>query len=297
MKYLIQKVQIFIFNFFAKFSKNKNILFSKFMSNHDIDYILKNSKIGNCLYLLNVHDIGVSRRIYIGMDDEHLKTIKAIAWIKKYKGETINTLFDIGANLGHISLPLIKEKLITKAFMWEPDIDNFKLLQCNILLNNCKENTIVFNEALGEKEETVMLELSNDNFGDHRIRVTNEKGAYSEQNRSLIECKQRPLDYFISENIDIKSLLVWIDVQGFEAKVLLGAKKLLALKPALVFEYWPYGLHRAGGINGLCDILIEYKNWTKLNLDSPDPQPISELESLYIKYQNDDKFQMDILFF
>jgi hypothetical protein len=69
------------------------------------------------------------------------------------------------------------------------------------------------------------------------------------------------------------------------------------LKPALVFEYWPYGLHRAGGINGLCDILIEYKNWTKLNLDSPDPQPISELESLYIKYQNDDKFQMDILLY
>ena len=26
----------------------------------------------------------------------------------------------------------IKEKLITKAFMWEPDFDNFKLLQCNI---------------------------------------------------------------------------------------------------------------------------------------------------------------------
>ena len=76
MKHLIQKVLIFIFNFFAKFSKNKNILFSKFMSNHDIDYILKNSKIGNCLYVLNVHDIGVSRRIYIGMDDEHLKTIK-----------------------------------------------------------------------------------------------------------------------------------------------------------------------------------------------------------------------------
>ena len=79
MKHLIQKVLIFIFNFFTKFSKNKNILFSKFMSNHDINYILKNSKIGNCLYVLNVHDIGVSRRIYIGMDDEHLKTIKAIA--------------------------------------------------------------------------------------------------------------------------------------------------------------------------------------------------------------------------
>ena len=68
---------------------------------------------------------------YIGMDDEHLKTIKAIAWIKKYRGENINTIFDIGANIGHISLPLIKEKMITKAYMWEPDIDNFKLLQCN----------------------------------------------------------------------------------------------------------------------------------------------------------------------
>jgi len=297
MKHLIQKVLIFIFNFFTKFSKNKNILFSKFMSNHDINYILKNSKIGNCLYVLNVHDIGVSRRIYIGMDDEHLKTIKAIAWIKKYKGETINTLYDIGANLGHISLPLIKEKLITKAFMWEPDFDNFKLLQCNILLNNCKENTIVFNEALGEKEETVMLELSNDNFGDHRIRVTNEKGAYSEESRSLIECKQRPLDYYISENTDIKSLLIWIDVQGFEAKVLLGAKKTLSLKPALAFEFWPYGLKRAGGINGLCDLLIEYKTWNNLFLDNPDPQTINELEKLYIKYQNDDQFSIDVLLY
>ena len=100
-------------------------------------------------------------------------------------------------------------------------------------------------------------------------------------------------DYYISENTDIKSLLIWIDVQGFEAKVLLGAKKTLSLKPALAFEFWPYGLKRAGGINGLCDLLIEYKTWNNLFLDNPDPQTINELEKLYIKYQNDDQFSID----
>ena len=83
-----------------------------------------------------------------------------------------------------------------------------------------------------------MLELSNDNFGDHRIRVTNEKGAYSEESRSLIECKQRPLDYYISEKVQSnynikfiqqkmkefnKSLFTYLDSIDFE-------KNLLALK-------------------------------------------------------------------
>jgi len=56
----------------------KIVLFSWFMAQESSTLLLKQS---HGFYLLNSQDIGVSRRIYIGMNDEYLKAVKAIEWI------------------------------------------------------------------------------------------------------------------------------------------------------------------------------------------------------------------------
>ena len=48
--------------------------------------------------------------------------------------------------------------------------------------------------------------------------------------------------------------LVWIDVQGHEARVLRGAGQLLQAGVPIVFELWPYGLRRAKGLEAIVDL-------------------------------------------
>jgi hypothetical protein len=119
MKHLVQKILIFLFKNFSTISNSKIVLFSRFMSQKKSTYLLAQAKTSKCSYVLNVNDYAVARRIYIGMDDEHLKTIKAIEWLKELSGRSISTIFDIGANIGHISIPLLKDGIIKESYMWE----------------------------------------------------------------------------------------------------------------------------------------------------------------------------------
>jgi FkbM family methyltransferase len=267
------------------------------MAHQKSTYLLTEGKNSKCYYVLNSKDFAVARRIYIGLDDEHLKTLKAIQWIKSLRGSDIETVLDIGANIGHISIPLLKEGLITNSYMWEPDVENFKLLQCNILLNNCINRVKSFNVALGDKAETILLELSEDNFGDHRVRVTNEDGLYAENKRKLVECTQQTLDYYLASIPSTNNLLMWMDVQGYEAKVLSGAIQLLSTMPNLVFEFWPYGLNRAGGVYNLDKSLSNYSCWYNLADENPVSKKICELEEIYNINKLNDQFYLDVLLF
>lgn len=80
-------------------------------------YLVKKAKISGSTYILHSNDYGVSRRIYIGLDDEHLKAIKAINLINDSsrfakRGGRITHLLDIGANIGHISIPLLEQGIL-----------------------------------------------------------------------------------------------------------------------------------------------------------------------------------------
>ena len=46
-----------------------------------------------------------------------------------------------------------------------------------------------------------------------------------------------------------------IDTQGFEANILLGAKKLISSGAPVVIEFWPYGLKLNNSFDKLKDIL------------------------------------------
>lgn len=174
--------------------RSKIMLFSFFMSRHPGRYLSTRSKIGGVDYIVNSKDIAVGRRIFIGLDDEHLKAEKAIAWIKSLRNQEINSIVDIGANIGHITIPLLKRGVVTKAYCYEPDPENYKLLQVNLLLNGLTERVSCERIALTREDSQFLLELSEDNFGDHRIRKSNHSGKYREADRCVVSVQGKRLD-------------------------------------------------------------------------------------------------------
>ena len=48
------------------------------------------------------------------------------------------------------------------------------------------------------------------------------------------------------KNINGNEDLIWIDTQGYEPKVLMGAENLIKSKAPIVIEFWPYELKRNG---------------------------------------------------
>ena len=82
IKHLLRNSIQFLLIRFARaikpFLSLKIVLFSWFIAEDCSIFLLKKSH--GC-YLLHAKDIGVSRRIYIGLNDEYLKAVKSIEWI------------------------------------------------------------------------------------------------------------------------------------------------------------------------------------------------------------------------
>jgi FkbM family methyltransferase len=158
----------------------------------------------------------------------------------------IENILDIGANFGYHSLFFSKE-VKGKVFAFEPQIQNFQLLQNNIKLNSI-ENIIPFNVACGETHDTVKIDLitkkESINMGDF---TPNElRNVYHSITQSI------PVDFFHFTDID----LIKIDVQGWEKKVLLGCKNLLQrCKPILIIEFEHFQLQKT---NTTCLELFEF---------------------------------------
>jgi len=112
---------------------------------------------------------------------------------------------------------------------FEPEPRNYRALVANIYLNDLADKITPYNLALGsEPNQELTFELSTDNGGDHRVKVRQEDGLYSESLRRNIKVKSKRLDDVINE-IDNKSSLIWMDTQGFEGYVMKGAQLALEI--------------------------------------------------------------------
>ena len=128
-----------------------------------------------------------------------------------------DVVVDIGAHIGYFTVlfsNLVEER--GKVYGFEPEKDNYSLLESNILTNKL-ENVTIENLALSDKSGEALLYLSNGNKGDHRL--TPVKG------REEQKVNQITFDQYLqgSQRIDfIKS-----DTQGHELKVLQGMTQII----------------------------------------------------------------------
>jgi len=144
---------------------------------------------------------------------------------------------DIGANIGYFSL--VSAKLVGdqgQVYAFEPDPDNFNLLEKNIKVNNYK-NIIAVNKAVSDKSGKARLYLEPDNLCGHSLVVKN--------GNKFVEVEIIILDEFLK---DKKIDVIKIDVEGFEPVVLEGMKNIIKNndKISIITEFYPEAIKKAG---------------------------------------------------
>ena len=159
------------------------------------------------------------------------------------------TFLDLGANIGLISLPLAVRRGV-RCYAFEPDPLNYELLCRNAAAHGVSELVEPFNLALYSEKTELSFELSQDNYGDHRVRAQEPDPRHTQQfdesERKLIRVSAERLDDVLSPDALERPLVMKVDTQGCEVKVFAGAEHWLASVDYLISEYWPYGMHRMG---------------------------------------------------
>ena len=299
----------FKFNFFKKFSFKINLKkkFYFYLTNNkkkNFDYQKEKTEllaINNFSekYIVNSSDKVIGRSLYINGTfefDQLLHTLEILG--NKIKTQT---LVDIGANIGSICIPAVKRGIFKNCLAIEPEPYNFDLLTKNIFINGLSDKIKTFNVALGQFDnEKIKFELSENNYGDHRIKSNStEKNYCNEDKRKIIDIEMKRLDTVISDS-DLKGTLLWMDVQGYEGFVLEGGMNTLSKKPPLVIEFWPYGLDKFNSYNLLKKNLIKlnYTNCYNLNLKSYIKDLTEDkLDDLYFDYKSRIGDHTNLLFF
>lgn len=276
-------------------TRHKLYLNRVFWASRDQRYLLAQHD-GEC-FVVQTQDIGVSMGLYTGDAKEHEKAVRALATLSSFRAHQgpVDLFIDVGINLGHVSIPLLKRGYVTKVVGFEPAPDNFRLCRANALINHVDEKLVLHQVAIGARDGAeLVMELCDDNFGDHRIRVVANDGAYLESQRKTITVESMTLDSLIPAEASPESTLIWIDVQGYEGFVLQGAKNLLAQGFPVAFEFWPYGLQRTGCLEVLLDALSTRKEFYNLG-STGGAQPIENLRAYYESHLDAHEQHLDLL--
>lgn len=210
----------------------------------------------NGLLAFDSKDKTTGRILHVYRNHEFNEMIEIVEFLREIgvlEKECEGTVVDVGGYIGMSSTMFLLENIFCESLAFEPSPVNYKLLLKNIDNNNLSGSLQAFNIALSDKSGELNFELSEKNYGDHRIRNNAEanKGHYGEESRQVINVAARKFDDFMSEHTEIdqsKIRLIWMDIQGHEVKFISGAKQFLLNHPnvPIMMEFWPYAMLRSG---------------------------------------------------
>lgn len=155
------------------------------------------------------------------------KEPETINWMNDYI-QPGDIFFDVGANIGLYSL--YAACMEAQVFSFEPEAQNYALLNKNIFLNNLENKVQGFCIAISDKQGFDALYLSQyipgyamHNFGEevdfnhNKFQSCFKQGVPSFSLDELVEQKYVPIPHHIK-----------IDVDGIENKVIAGSKRTLS---------------------------------------------------------------------
>jgi FkbM family methyltransferase len=194
-------------------------------------------------YYIDPRDAIIGRLIFVEGSYEAAVFDRAAAVLDMHPDQ----ILDIGANIGTATVELLDRFHGARAVAFEPDKRNCRLLAQTLVANDLRDRVTIIPVALSDADGFVELEVSADNFGDHRVRATTEPGRFAEHDRPTRSIPARRLETMIrSGELELGNrVLTCLDAQGHEGHILAGGPVLL--KHPLIVEFWPYGLRRAGG--------------------------------------------------
>ena len=198
----------------------------------------KDKAVGKHIFFRREYDIDeVSQTVQLLIDNGYVDSQKP------------GTALNVGANIGLIALALKRHSIFERVLAFEPVPSNFAILVENIGQNGYSDEIECLEMALSDTDGEITMELSGENFGDHRVRSSEEKGHFHEERRETITVKTRRLDSLIAigKFEEEPPGLVWMDIQGHDGDFYLGAKEIIRrYQVPVVSEFWPYGIRRAG---------------------------------------------------
>jgi len=265
-----------LFNYLICNSRHaRKIIFDKFSKSKE--YIFYSDKYN---FLLFSKDYMISRSTYIDGPYDYSVLKKAIKLLPK--DFIKESLIDVGANIGTVSIPAIKDGIFKNSIVFEPNPKIYNILKINIFLNNLSAKIVSYDFCLSSKNnENVSFKMSDINYGDTRFK----KIKYS---NSFPKNKVKTLDSFL-KLVDPFKTLIKIDVQGFELEVLLGSKHFLRSKPPLILELDPLALSKKS-FEKIFDIIKKnYCNFFNLNQDNPLKKDISFLQDIFFNLKKTNK--------
>jgi len=183
-----------------------------FLSNPSFKMKLDINEFTQCGYYASFYDLYLLRLINLG-------------------GEGF---IDIGSNVGFYSLAASHH--FKKVYSFEPFPCTYKKLLINIKINNLK-NIKAFNIALSNKKSESNLYINPLNNGGASLnsfsnKLKNENHDY-QWNKIIVPTET--LDKIINLNSDLKVDLIKLDVEGHEASVFKGARKIILKYRPLIY--------------------------------------------------------------
>lgn len=189
----------------------------------------------NLSFAANSSDTMIPQKMFetkeVWASDDMIRLGKLLDTYYSIKKDSTGHFFDIGANIGTTSI-YMKKKILPNfnIYSFEPMKENFKMLNINFLMNDVSDYS-THNFALSSTSTEYNMRKVLENWG--MCAITEETGDDVEKVVSI------RLDDFIKESkINLEdNLVLWVDTEGFEIDVLLGAKDVIKKKPALFLEY------------------------------------------------------------
>lgn len=154
------------------------------------------------------------------------KEPETIEWIASFaSGET---LFDIGANIGLYSLLAAKKGLMVVSF--EPESQNYAVMNANVFLNSQADRITALNLALSDRNALDYLYMPVFSVGTafNQFGIAVEKAADPSEKGFRQAVFSYTLDTFSEEFSKSAPTHIKIDVDGIEDKILVGAFRTLA---------------------------------------------------------------------
>lgn len=135
----------------------------------------------------------------------------------------INTIFDVGANVGQTALQFSEDFPAAKIYSFEPISGTFKKLQANTKNNPAVVcNNIAFGDKSGEMKVSIFGEDTDSGLNS---LISSNMNLNADSSIEMI--KVDTIDEFMAANVIQEIDLLKIDTEGFEINVLNGAANAL----------------------------------------------------------------------
>jgi FkbM family methyltransferase len=148
----------------------------------------------------------------------------------KLIAERDEVFWDIGANIGSVSILALTDPSVSEVHSFEPDVDVARMLEVNLR-----------NNAVGNK----LYKVHTHTVGDFNGVVTFYKGHTSNVNSAdrdwgfgQTEVQCLTIDEIVERKLASQPTLLKIDVEGWDTRVIYGATNTLSVAPpkCIVFE-------------------------------------------------------------